>query len=58
MHLQEAVIVPGVSASGDDALDIRVVGQVAHGVLNTFADALALEIKARSPEEIFKHAHF
>ena len=58
VHLQEAVTDPGVGASGDDALDLRVVGQVAHGVLNVYADALALDIKARSPEEIFKLEHF
>ena len=51
MHLQEALTDPGVSASGDDALDLRVVGLVAHGVLNVYADALARDIKARSPEE-------
>ena len=39
----------GVGASGGDALDPRV----AHGVLNMYADAWALDIKARSPEEIF-----
>ena len=49
VHLQEAFT---VSASGDDALDVCVVGQVAHGVLNVHADALALDIKARSREEI------
>ena len=31
VHLQEALTDPGVSASGDGALDLRVVGQVAHG---------------------------
>ena len=45
VHLQEAFTDPGVSASGDDALDLR-------GVLNVYADALALDIKSRSPEEI------
>ena len=57
MHLQEALGDPGVRASGDDALDLRVVGQVAHGVLNVYADAFALDIKARSPEEIFELEH-
>ena len=42
----------GVSASGDGALVIRAVGQGAHGVLNVYADALALDIKAPSPEAI------
>ena len=46
VHQQEALTHLGVSASGDDA-----VGQVAHGVFNVYADALALDIKARSPEE-------
>ena len=36
VHRQEAVTDLGVSASGDDALDLRVVGQVAHGVLNVY----------------------
>ena len=31
VHLQEAFTDPGVGASGDGALDLRVVGQVAHG---------------------------
>ena len=44
---------PGVIASGDDALDFRVVGQVAHVFFNVCADALALDIEARSQEEIF-----
>ena len=61
VHLQEALTDPGVSASGDDAvvrvsgddaLDLRVVGQVAHGDVNVYANALALDIKARPPEEI------
>ena len=58
VHLQEAVTAPGVSARGDDALDLRVGGQLAYGVLNVYADALALDIKARSPREIFKLEHF
>ena len=33
VHLQEALTNPGVSASCDDALDLRVDGQVSHGVL-------------------------
>ena len=52
MHLQEALTGPGVSASGDDARDLRVVGQVADGVLNVHADTLALDIGAPSPEGI------
>ena len=53
VQLQEAVTDPGVSASGGDAIDHGGVGQVAHGVLNVYADASALDIKARSPVEIF-----
>ena len=49
---------PGVIASGDDALDFRVVGQVSHVVFNVYADALALDIEARSLEEMFKLEHF
>ena len=45
--LPKAVIDPGVSASSDDAFD---TGHVAHGVLAVYADAVALDIKARSPE--------
>ena len=44
---------PGVSASGDDALDLRVVGQVVHGVFNVCAATMALNIEARSTEEFF-----
>ena len=48
MHLQEARTDPGVGASGDDALDLRVVGQVAHVVFNdVYADVLALDIEGR-----------
>ena len=51
--MQETVKDSGVSASGDDALDLRVAGQVAHGFLNVYAGALALDIRARSPDEKF-----
>ena len=53
VRLQEALTDPGVSASSGDALDLRMVGQVAHGVFNVYADALSLDLKAPSPEEIF-----
>ena len=53
VHLQEALTDPGVSTNGDDALDLRVVGQVAHFVLNVYAYVLAFDIEARSLEEIF-----
>ena len=58
VHLQEAFTDPGVVASGDDALDLHVVGQVAHGVFNVYVDALALDINPWSPEEIFKTCTF
>ena len=44
---------PRVIASGDDALDFRVVGQVAHVFFNVCADVLALDIEARSQEDFF-----
>ena len=34
-----------MSSSGDDALDLRVVGQVRHGVFNVYADSLAIDTK-------------
>ena len=37
VHLQEALTDLGESASGEDALDLLVVGQAAHGVLNVYA---------------------
>ena len=46
VHLQEALMDLVVSASGDDALDLRVVGQVAHGVLNVCAHAMARDISS------------
>ena len=58
VHVQEAVTDPGVSASGGDALDLRVVGHVAHGVLNVYADALALSHQSSSARGNFKLEHF
>ena len=57
MHLQESFTDPEVSGSSED-LDLRVVGQVAPGVLNVNSDALALDIEPRLPEEIFELEHF
>ena len=62
VRLEEALTNPGVSVSGDDALDLRVVGQVAHGVLNMLkmSDEIpsrSITIKAASllmQERIFK----
>ena len=45
-RLQEALTDFGVSARGDDAQDLRVVGRVGHSVLNEYAGALALETSA------------